>query len=373
MPPSFLSYIVQQHGLTFEDVATDALAHVLYNSPAARLALSNYLNSRVTGLLPEFFSVETRVDTKSFGLSDLGGFGIPDIVLRDGSATPCVIMEAKFTAGLTFHQPLGYLKFLETQRRSGRPAMLVFLVPESRFAHYERELKTRCVGKEVSWSTSEETRDAHLFIHVMTWKETLHLLRTGDNDFEIFVKDLERMCTVAEPDKYEALSVLEMAELSKANSSLATRTRNFMDLASEIAKRTFSNNQKIWSKYNWAWGATWSGVYGSVAGFDAWIGFDASAWSEHGISPIWITFEGQNRSRLTEIHHRLASIGTDVGLFPHSNGGHLAVPILLTSGTRDEVLERCCQQVDRLTALLNRSESIGPPVGSATVSSDASL
>jgi hypothetical protein len=91
------------------------------------------------------------------------------------------------------------------------------------------------------------------------------------------------MCELAEPDKYEEMTDAEVVELAKQNNGLAVRTRNFLDLASEIAIRSFSGTQKVWAKYDNAWGATWSGIYGMVADVDAWIGVDASAWSEHGL------------------------------------------------------------------------------------------
>lgn len=78
MPSSFLSYIVDQHRLTFEDVATDALAHVLQNSSAARDALRKCLNNIIADVVPEHFTVEIRLDTQIYGL--------PDLVLKDKAA-----------------------------------------------------------------------------------------------------------------------------------------------------------------------------------------------------------------------------------------------------------------------------------------------
>jgi hypothetical protein len=359
MLPSFLSYIVQQHGLTFEDVATDGLTHILQNSPSARLALQQALNQRVAGVLPTYFSVETRFDTQ--------GSGIPDIVLKDETGCPCVIIEAKFSAGLTQYQPEGYLDYLEAECQEDRSAILVFLIPESKEAHYSREVRERCKERAVCWGTSASTA-LRLFIHLMTWTELFRILRAAEanlGDLNLFLQDLERMCELAEPDKYEAMTDAEVADdlrnvrriSSNRTIVLPSEQGTSWTLASEIAKRSFAGTQKVWAKYDNAWGATWSGIYGSIAEVDAWIGFDASAWSEHGLSPVWLMFEGKNK--LPNLERRLISLGRDAGYFLRSNGNQLAIPISLGTGCRDEVLERCCHQVALVKTLLTSNSSVG--------------
>ncbi len=346
MLPSFLAYVTQQHKLGFEDVATDALTYVLKHSSSAKDALRSFLNERIADLLPPHFSVETRFDTQSHG--------IPDIVLRDGNV-PRVIIEAKFSAGLTSNQPVGYLNYLENERQDENPTLLAFLVPESKLAHYREEVEARCAHMPVSWQVSYRT---HLrsFIHIMTWTEMLQILKNGTAskpEFGMFLQDLERMCQLAEPDDYRPLSGEEISQLTRQDSPLASRMRNFMDLASEIAKRSFGSSQKEWSKYNNAWGPTWSGTYGSIAGIQAWIGVDATAWSEWGVSPIWLQLIGKNK--LGQIEGLLLSLRSDIGYFFHPNGEQLGIPIRLGTGLRDEVLEQCCSQVTRLEQLFTQN------------------
>lgn len=130
MLPSFLAYVSQRYGSQFEDVATDALTFVLQNSSTAREALRAVLNEQIKNLLPPYFSVETR--------RKVSGNCVPDVVLRDPGDSPRVIIEAKFTAALTENQPNAYLDFLAEHRQEGNASLLVFLVPESRLAHYRK-------------------------------------------------------------------------------------------------------------------------------------------------------------------------------------------------------------------------------------------
>ena len=342
MTQSFLSYVARQHGLTFEDVATDALAHVLQNSQTARSALRKFLNSPTFEPLPERFWVETRVDTQDCG--------IPDLLLRDEDGVPCVIIEAKFTAGLTDHQPVSYLSYLRRSLPKRRAAMLVFLVPESKKAHYEKKLRERCSNEDVRWETNEITYP-YVSICLKTWRECLAVLRAPEQheDFDIFLRDLERMCSVAEPDKFEEMTGEEIAVIAKPNCNLAARVRNFMDLANEIARRAFTDSLKSWSKYDNAWGATWCGVYGKIANADAWIGVDTAAWSEYGISPIWLELQSKNRASALE--RQLKTLRRDDGYFVRSNG-KIGIPVLLSLGNREETLENCCKQIDDIRRCL---------------------
>jgi hypothetical protein len=120
----FLSYIVERHRLTFEDVATDALAHVLQNAPGARAEIRALINSLKPNTLSERFITDMRYNPQSCG--------IPDLLLRTEEGTPRAILEAEFTAGLTDHQPNGYLRFLNNGKSANDPAALLFLVPARR-------------------------------------------------------------------------------------------------------------------------------------------------------------------------------------------------------------------------------------------------
>lgn len=343
MAPSFLAYVVKQHGLKFEDVATDALAHILRNSDPARSAFREFLNTKVPNLLPEFFSIETRGYAK--------GLGIPDLVLEDEMECCRVIVEAKFSAGLTPHQPNSYIARLRDTRPSGMAAMLIFLVPETQLPHYAKTARARCSDEDVNWEGSS-TQETFLFVRFISWSKCLAVLRGAvpiGSEYGVFLQELERMCSVAEPDKFEELGEVELASLSAPESQSAQRTRNFLKLADEIARRSFSNTQEQWAKYDNAWGSSWSGLYGKIADIKVWIGMEASAWSERGKSPIWLIIEG---SEIPRLEMRVKSLGREVGYFMRNNGAQIAIPILLGRGTRDEVLEQCCEQVEKVRALL---------------------
>src|SRR5207302_645389 len=134
-------------------------------------------------------------------------------------------------------------------------AMLIFVVPESRTGHYFAKVSGKVksdigplADKTCSCQINPNTQRTHrLCVLVTTWTKILSILKAGDgyasSEFELFLRDLERMCEVAEPDQFEVLTDTELHEWQHKESYLATRTRNFMALANTIAERTLDSRE----------------------------------------------------------------------------------------------------------------------------------
>ena len=116
-----------------EDVAVDALGHILSQSESARNALAEML--RAGGIeVGSIDSVQTQVIGEEGERPDLVGF--------DDDGTERVLIEAKFWAGLTQNQPNHYLERLE-RKSHGRPAALLFVAPAARLETLWPELCRR--------------------------------------------------------------------------------------------------------------------------------------------------------------------------------------------------------------------------------------
>jgi hypothetical protein len=100
-----------------EDLATEALGYVLSRSDAARTALKRHVD-RCGVTLPEQLSYLTQ----SVGEHEER----PDVVGQTADGVERLLIEAKFWAGLTENQPVGYLNRLPTG------GVLLFVVPEKR-------------------------------------------------------------------------------------------------------------------------------------------------------------------------------------------------------------------------------------------------
>ena len=110
-----------------ENVAVESLAHMLSESEATRRALSAVLSvgGATVGQI-------ARVRTQATGEEGER----PDLVGFDQRGRECVLIEAKFWAGLTANQPLAYL----TRLSEKSPSALLFVAPAARIESLWAEL-----------------------------------------------------------------------------------------------------------------------------------------------------------------------------------------------------------------------------------------
>lgn len=124
--PTLLAKLAPLFGTQTENLAVEALGHILSGSEAARRALAEVLKSGGADVGPI-----ARVGTQSVGEKKER----PDLVGFDVDGTQRALIEAKFWAGLTGKQPLGYLERLAKVCGSG-PSVLLFVAPEARMDRY---------------------------------------------------------------------------------------------------------------------------------------------------------------------------------------------------------------------------------------------
>ena len=119
---SLLGYVARRHTTGLEDAATDALCFILSRSDSAsdsaRRSLSELLGDD-GGPLPIAKAQPRQTDARG---------AVPDLACLDGDDNLVALIESKFWAGLTAHQPVTYWEGLP----SARPAVLLFLAPGSR-------------------------------------------------------------------------------------------------------------------------------------------------------------------------------------------------------------------------------------------------
>src|SRR5438445_10840946 len=87
-----------------EILATEALAYVLQHSSTARTTLIGHCRQFVTVDLPG----DLQFRTQSYADDQ----AIPDLLGVDETGSELLLVESKFWAGLTNHQPVTYLKRL---------------------------------------------------------------------------------------------------------------------------------------------------------------------------------------------------------------------------------------------------------------------
>ncbi|MGI8770856.1 MAG: hypothetical protein ACR2JE_05425 [Acidobacteriaceae bacterium] len=338
--PSFLAYIARQYRRQKEDVGTDILAYLLNKQPVQD-ALGQLLSDLGYPYFPPHFSVQTP--------RSRGAHGTPDLEIIDDQKVCCAIIENKFWAGLTRKQPIEYLRQI---RSAG--GLLLFIVPDERREYIWKILRARCSEAKRSivpgrgGSLIGLTKDR--YIAVSSWTNLLwYLNKCSPNNAEIsvFVTELRRLCAVAPEDKIQPLDDSEVGD-----KTIGSRVVNYAALASEIAKRDIKDFVKD-KKQKYECGPGWSGTWGELGRFHVWIGFEANAWSKHGISPIWMSFE--ETSQINQMRPILRS-QTEVQWFEEErerNGPILSIPVSIKPRVgHDDLIDGAIDSIRRVAMML---------------------
>ena len=110
---SLLGYVARRHTTGLEDAATDALCFILSRSDSAsdsaRRSLSEFLGDD-GGPLPIAKAQPWQTDAHG---------AVPDLACLDGDDNLMALIESKFWAGLTAHQPVTYWEEASV-RQAGR-------------------------------------------------------------------------------------------------------------------------------------------------------------------------------------------------------------------------------------------------------------
>ncbi len=128
---SLLGHVVPSMTLQVENAATEALSYILREYEKAREAFVSLVSS--IGSVGE--------DDLTFGTQvRMWGGGIPDLVGADSSEAEVLLVESKFWAPLTPHQPTGYLSRLPSKKEG----LVLFIAPVARHRTLWQELTNRC-------------------------------------------------------------------------------------------------------------------------------------------------------------------------------------------------------------------------------------
>jgi len=166
---SILSEVVGKHSKQIENICSESLALIINDSPSAQAAFREYVfrSSSNTVKLNDKLLVSTQVTSKRDA-------SIPDLKINDGS-NGTYLLEAKFWAGLTDHQPNTYLERIATTGGA-----LLFLAPERRIPSLKNEVASKMELAGVSYQMHGDgyvVNQVHIFF--LCWGALLNALWTS--------------------------------------------------------------------------------------------------------------------------------------------------------------------------------------------------
>ncbi len=336
MPNSdtLLSFIAQRHTFGLEDVATDALSFILSRSAPARKALSEFLGDEHCPL---------PIAKAQTWLADEHG-ATPDLALLDKDGNTVALIESKFWATLTHHQPVTYWR----QLPSDKCAVLLFLAPGERLDYLwcELEAKLHDAGHELGPAVklaelkTVPSKDSRRRLMATSWQLLLGKMaqkakECGDTQASFEIAELQGLAA------------------SAIAGDRPTRDKNLKDLIAEAVKRV---EQSGWANTNELGVSSgiyfyhsrrihYYGRYLRLAGAFAWLGIDYGAKKRMPDKPLWLSFLGDS-VELEKVRSKLKDLA-ETGLDWRSKEVYL--PIVLPAGADlDKTLDSIVAQMERV-------------------------
>ena len=339
---TLLAKLAPKFGPQTENLAVDALGHILSGSEAARLALSKMIAAG-GAVVGEIAQVRTQAIGKEGERPDLAG------VDRDGLER--VLIEAKFWAGLTDNQPVAYLERLP----ANTPSALLFVAPAARLGTLWNELcqlagvdGPRPASETAEFRSVPTTGARHLML--TSWQAMLDRMATeaaaaSDSDTE---KDIGQLRGLAAQQDDEAFLPLRREELGPEFPRRMLGLRRLINDATDCAIRSGFANVRGLQVAPREWGY---GRYVRLGASTPWFGISFNDWAEQKDTPLWLWFQGRDvqgktRRALEQLRQR----------HPHElfeSGGDLVVPVELQVGVEYEtVLKAVVERLKEVTDLI---------------------
>ncbi|PRZ56362.1 hypothetical protein BX589_10112 [Paraburkholderia fungorum] len=359
---SLLSHLLA--GSEREEVySTSALAYLLARNALCRAALLDDWRKE--------FGLALSGDL-AFKTEALAGGGICDIAGVDAEGLTRVLIEGKFWASLTDHQPGSYLDALD-QDGGG---LLLFVAPGRRFETLWPELLRRASDRGVRVE-EQPTQTPHMrraslagsgsVLALTSWNALLDALRgqaarLSDPSLAADIDQLAELCRRMDETGFLPLRSSEMS--SEVGLRIVQLQDVFVDLLNRLFARGIASKQPKLKNSN-----DWRPI--RVGRRRAYLRFWFGGWATHRATPFWLAFPRTGDDLLdAEQWALLARLETQTPPGIVKEDSHWMLPLHLPLGVeRSDVLDALFDQVragvDRLGLLEEAPAGIVPTNGSA--------
>ena len=215
---------------------------------------------------------------------------IPDLVGFDEYGKERVLIEVKFWAELTRHQPVAYLERLPDDG----PVVVMFLIPEDRVQSLWPQLKER-LSRQFDHLTEVDSerkclrvRDTEKHLMMASWGGLLDTMAARSTDFDeagvhTEIRQLRTLARYADAGAFKPISPGE--ELGKDSEARLRQYKRLIDAATErgieqewISKKGLNRTPR---RYGY-------GRYIRLLGYIVWFGVNVDQFEKTRITPLWI-------------------------------------------------------------------------------------
>lgn len=354
---SLLAHLAWMLSSRHEDVAVEALGYIL-KSAAARKVLEELAG--VGGAdIGEISSVLTQVGGEDGTRPDLVGF--------DRNSNECLIIEAKFWAGLTGNQPNAYLERLEASK-TDKEKTLLFVAPVTRTETLWAELQ-RLAGAvgSIRSLVNTEFKSASIIVEdsgpkylmLISWPDLLDRLDNAvDSDMIDEIGQLRGFIKRIDESEFPPIDPEELAP------RFPRRLNGLRQLVNDATARSVEDGHADITGLNITPQYRGYGRYMRIAGTVTWFGIDTNRWARGSYpdTPLWLFFEQWKSSNSVPLGKTREALRPLMLKDPREcidETSGVLVPILLpTEVEYDAVLDAVTEKI-RIVAELIRNSAGG--------------
>ncbi len=306
-----------------EDLAVEALGHILSTSKAARAVLSDFLAAAGVRVGP-ILRVVTQATGSEGDRPDLAGF--------DERGVERVLIEAKFAAALTPNQPLGYLDRL-ARSADGSPAALLFVSPAVRVESLWAELRRRAAASGVALESFRKGRGVRSAVVpagpgllLASWQVLLDRIGAGvaaDSRVVADVQQLRGLVDRRDRDGFHPLSTEELRD--QVSPLLVSLLEQLVDVAVLRAERRRVATRPKKKPQSWGYGH-----FLRLARVDVWFGIHFDRWVRSPTALLWLWFPQKSlvaRPSVSQALEPLRNSRPQQVFDADADGLHVSVPL----------------------------------------------
>jgi hypothetical protein len=340
MTKSLFAHLALTFGSHPENLATEALGYILRNSPGAR-----------AGVRDLFREAGCSVPDELSWFNQHGGEDNlrPDLVGIDPDGRPLVLVEAKFWAGLTDKQPVGYLDRLPPG------GSLVIVGPARRQTLLWSELRTRIVDagrpfveRPISAHGANVSVIGDKVLVLLSWRSLLAAARIRAEGEVFATADIGQLDGLCDRMDSEAFIPVTSDELTDHR---FRRILEFCDIVDSVTCRLVESGIASTKGFRATSGKGFYARYMRLNGVvGASLVCDVHQWMKFGSTPVWLTAWKPAR----ECAQLLAPLAVERPRRMFTSGaGFATVPMFVPVGKERHVLEqRMVEQVVDVAKLL---------------------
>jgi hypothetical protein len=342
---SILAHLAFRLTSQTENLATEALLHVLRSSPAAHSAFVDLARAAAGGPALDVVSFRSQG-------GDAADQSIPDLVGVNAVGVQVLLVENKFWAGLTGNQPVRYLERLPVGG-----GVLLFVAPERRLSQLWGELRTRCRDERVVLGPTEGEGEGRFAIvaggrvlAVTSWRAVIRQLLTrveaaGEVSIANDLLQLQGLCDAMDSQAFLPLTSEELT------GTLGLRVVQFSELVDGIVPTLLGEGLATKEGLRATGSRGYYGHYLWVHGYGCLLAFSANRWAQFGITPIWLRITSRSWDPLPTLGPALQTLLPDMNVIQHEDGTLVAIRLMTGMG-REAVIKRALEQLRQVIGAL---------------------